>query len=105
MISTIGKLEWIVIWNLLIMMYGILACMVIWFLWKNVDDRFVEKTHEDFDEKDNISISKNAKAKNYLIYGLDRNIYLYTHTHTHTHIYIYIIVLIKHLVHMKCGAC
>ena len=42
---------------------------------KNVDEWFVEKTHEDFDEKDKIMISKNAKAKNYLIYGLDRNIY------------------------------
>ena len=51
---------------------------------KKVDDRFVGKTHEDFDERDKIMISKNAKAKNYLICGLD-------------------IVLIKHLVLMKCG--
>ena len=35
---------------------------------KNVDDRFVEKTHEDLHEKDKIMISKNVKAKNYLIY-------------------------------------
>ena len=42
---------------------------------KKVDDRLVEKTHEDFDEKDKIMISKNAKVKNYLIYGLDRNIH------------------------------
>ena len=43
--------------------------------WKKIDDRFVEKTHEDLDDKDKIMISKNAKAKNYLICGLDRNIY------------------------------
>ena len=42
---------------------------------KNVDDRFVEKTHEDFDERDKIMIFKNIKAKNYLICRLDRNIY------------------------------
>ena len=42
---------------------------------KKIDNRFVEKTHEDFDERDKIMISKNTKAKNYLIYGLDRNIY------------------------------
>ena len=41
---------------------------------KKVDDRFVEKTHEDFDERDKM-ISKNGKAKNYLKCGLDRNIY------------------------------
>ena len=34
-------------------------------LMKKVDDRFVEKTYEDFDERDKIMISKNAKAKNY----------------------------------------
>ena len=33
---------------------------------KRIDDRFVEKTHEDFDERDKIMISKNAKAKNRL---------------------------------------
>ena len=44
-------------------------------LMKKVDDRFVEKTYKDFDEKDKIMMSKNAKTKNYLIYGLDRNIY------------------------------
>ena len=43
-------------------------------LMKQVDDRFVEKNHRDFDERDKIMISKNAKAKNYLIFGLDRNI-------------------------------
>ena len=42
---------------------------------KKVDDRFVEKTRKDFDEKEKIMISKNAKAKNYLICELDRNIY------------------------------
>ena len=40
---------------------------------KKVDDRFVKKVHEELDEKDKITISKNAKAKNYLICGLDRN--------------------------------
>ena len=42
---------------------------------KKIDDIFVEKTHEDLDDKDKIMISKNAKAKNSLICGLDRNIY------------------------------
>ena len=42
---------------------------------KKVDDRFVEKTHEDLDDKDKIMISKNAKAKNYYICCLDKNIY------------------------------
>ena len=55
---------------------------------KTVDDRFVDKTHEDCDEREEIMISKNTKAKNYLIYGLARNIYIK--------------VLIKHLVLMKC---
>ena len=44
-------------------------------LMKKVDDRFVEKTYEDFDERYKIMISKNAKTKNNLIYGLDKNIY------------------------------
>ena len=44
-------------------------------LMKKVDDKFVEKTREDFDEKEKIMISKNAKANNYLICRLDRNIY------------------------------
>ena len=52
-----------------IIMYGDMIHM------KKIDDRFVEKTHEDFDEKDKIMTSKNAKAKNYLTCGLDRNIY------------------------------
>ena len=42
---------------------------------KKVDDRFVDKVHEELDEKDKIMISKNAKAKNFLICCLDRNIY------------------------------
>ena len=58
---------------------------------KKVDGRLIEKTHDNFDKKDKIMISKNAKAKNYLIYGLGKNIYK--------------IVLIKHLVHMKCREC
>ena len=32
-------------------------------------------THEDLDDKDKIMISKNAKARNYLICGLHRNNY------------------------------
>ena len=56
------------LWN--IVMHGDMIPM------KNVDDRLVEKTHEDFDENDKIMISKNAKIKNYLTYGLDRNIYI-----------------------------
>ena len=42
---------------------------------RKVDDRFVEKSHEDLDDRDKIMISKNTKTKNYLICGLDRNIY------------------------------
>ena len=42
---------------------------------KREGDTWVAKTHEDLDEKDKIVISKNAKAKNYLICGLDRSIY------------------------------
>ena len=42
---------------------------------KKVDDTLVEKTNEDFDEKEKIMMSKNSKAKNYVICGLDRNIY------------------------------
>ena len=37
---------------------------------KKVDDRFVDKTYEDFGEKDKIMISKNSKAKNYLIHWI-----------------------------------
>ena len=57
---------------------------------KKVDDSLVEKTQADFDERDKIMISKNAKANNYFICGLDRNIYN---------------MLIKHLVLMKYGDC
>ena len=28
-----------------------------------IDDRFVKKTHEDFDEKEKIMMSKNVKAR------------------------------------------
>ena len=31
--------------------------------------------HEELDNKDKIMLSKNAKTKNFLICGLDRNIY------------------------------
>ena len=55
---------------------------------KKIDDGFVEKVHEELDEKDKIMISKSAKAKNYLIYGLER---------------MSVIVLIKHLVHLRYG--
>ena len=40
---------------------------------KKIGDRFVENVHEELDEKDKIMMSK--KAKNYLICGLDRNVY------------------------------
>ena len=33
------------------------------------------KTHDDFDDKDKIMISKNARAKHYLTCGLHRNIF------------------------------
>ena len=42
---------------------------------KKVDDIFTAKVHEKLDDKDKIIFSKNAKAKNFLICGLDRNIY------------------------------
>ena len=42
---------------------------------KKVDDRFIEKFHEELNEKDKIMISKNATTKNYLQCGLDRNVY------------------------------
>ena len=42
---------------------------------KKIEGRFVYKAHEDLDEKDKIMISKNAKATNYLICDIDRNIY------------------------------
>ena len=57
---------------------------------KKIHDKFVEKTHEDFDKTDKIMISKNAKTKNYLICGLDKNIYNNVD---------------QHLVLMKYGEC
>ena len=42
---------------------------------KKVDDRFFDKVHEELDEKDKIMLTKNAKVKNFLICGLNRNIY------------------------------
>ena len=34
------------------------------------------KTHDDFEDRDEIMISKNARAKYYLICGLNRNIFI-----------------------------
>ena len=42
---------------------------------KKVEDRWVVKTQDDFDDRDKIMISKNTRAKYYLICGLDRNIF------------------------------
>ena len=42
---------------------------------KKVEDIWVLKTHEDFDERDKILISKKAKAKHYLFCSLDRDIF------------------------------
>ena len=42
---------------------------------KKICDIFVDKMHEELDDKDKIMLSKNAKAKFFLICGLDRNIY------------------------------
>ena len=42
---------------------------------KKVDDIFVAKVYEEFDDKDKIILSKKVKAKKFLICGLDRNIY------------------------------
>ena len=42
---------------------------------KKVDNFFVEKSYEELDDKDRVILSKNAKAKHYLICGLDRDIY------------------------------
>ena len=42
---------------------------------KKIDDIFVAKVHEELDVKDKIILSKNTKAKNFLICGIDRNIY------------------------------
>ena len=40
-----------------------------------VDGSLVDKTHEDFDEKDKAMISENVQAKIYLICFLDMSIY------------------------------
>ena len=42
---------------------------------KKVDDIFVDKVHEELDDEDKIMLSKNVKAKFFLICGLVRNIY------------------------------
>ena len=42
---------------------------------KKVEDGWVLKTHEDFDDNDKMLISKNARAKHYLISSLDRDIF------------------------------
>ena len=42
---------------------------------KKIGDIFVDKVHEELDDKDKIMLSKNAKAKNFLTCDLDRNIY------------------------------
>ena len=42
---------------------------------KKIEDRLVLKTHEDFDDRDKILISKNARAKHYLFCSLDRDIF------------------------------
>ena len=42
---------------------------------KKIKDRWIVKTHDDFDDRDKIIISKNARAKHYLKCGLDRNIF------------------------------
>ena len=42
---------------------------------KKMDDIFVAKVHEELYDKDKIILSKNAKAKSFLMCGLDRNIY------------------------------
>ena len=42
---------------------------------KKVDDIFVAKLHEELDDKDKIILFKKAKAKKFLICGLDENIY------------------------------
>ena len=42
---------------------------------KKVEDIWVLKTHEGFDEKYKILISKNARAKHYLFCSLDRDIF------------------------------
>ena len=42
---------------------------------KKVENRWVLKTHEDFDDRDKILISKNARAKHCLFCSLDRDIF------------------------------
>ena len=56
------------------MLFGTQSCMVTSFM-KKVDDRFVDKVHQELDEKHKTMLSKNAKAKNFLICDLDINIY------------------------------
>ena len=41
---------------------------------KKVENRWVLKTHEDFDDRAKILISKNTRAKHYLFCNLDRDI-------------------------------
>ena len=42
---------------------------------KMVEDAWVLKTHEAFDDKDKILISKNSRAKHYLFCSLNTNIF------------------------------
>ena len=42
---------------------------------KKVEDGWVVKTHDDFDDRDKIMISKNARAKHYFTCGLYRYIF------------------------------
>ena len=42
---------------------------------KKVGDIFIDKVHDELNDKNKIKLSKNGKAKNFLICGLDRNIY------------------------------
>ena len=42
---------------------------------KIVDGREVEKDIEEYDEKDKIIFTKNGRARNILMWSLDRNIY------------------------------
>ena len=42
---------------------------------KKVEDIWVLKIHEDFDDRDKILMSKNARAKHYLFCSLDIDIF------------------------------
>ena len=42
---------------------------------KKEEDIWSLKTHEEFDEKDKVLISKNARVKHYLFCSLDRDIF------------------------------